>query len=57
MKKIITFCLLLLFAFIIVGCDSGPSDQPKPTPTPHTIHMDDDGNGICDICGESIIHE
>ena len=59
MKKIITFCLLLILTLVAVGCDSG-SDTPKPTPTPtpeHTVHMDDDGNGICDICGAKLNNE
>ena len=31
--------------------DSSKNSASKPS---HTIHMDDDGDGVCDICGESL---
>ena len=52
MKKSLFIILLLFALFVIPGCEMG--ETPSPVDPPHIIHMDDDDNNICDICGEVI---
>ena len=55
MKKIFSFILISLLSLFIIGCDTGGKPStPTPENKPCQYHIDDDNNGICDVCGTSL---
>ena len=58
MKKLLTFIILFVLAFSVASC--GEEENKQPTPQPDNTcryHIDDDNNGICDVCGTQLTQE
>ena len=58
MKKLLTFMILFVLMLSVASC--GEEEKTKPTPQPDNTcryHIDDDNNGICDVCGTQLTQE
>ena len=51
MKKLFSSLLICLFVFGLASCEITGRKDPEP----HTVHVDENGDGLCDECNENLV--